>query len=291
MVERTPLAELDDLAIGWLGREAPALIADLLGELNGPRPASGPLADSTLERVRGLVALRGPGRAAAEVPRDLALLQALVGEALARNGGGGEDGEPDGRQELLVRVFGELGAEFTRALLEEREEGEGSDAVTGVEVDEEGALHSELGRLIVEGGRGGPFAVMEIDVDGLRHLNNSAGTEAGDRMLRTVADAAGGILGPGRTLFRRSGDELVAVVPGSEGPAAAALAARVREAVGRALGGDGLRAPVSIGIAAWPAHAADPAELLERAREATYVAKASGHGIALSQAVAGLQRS
>ena len=122
--------------------------------------------------------------------------------------------------------------------------------------------------------------MLELDVDGLRHLNDSAGPEAGDRVMRTVADAAREAIGG--PVFRRGGDELVALVPGSEGPAAAALAAGVREAVAIALGQDPLRSPLSVGVAAWPAHAGDPAQLLERAREATYLAKASGHGVALA---------
>ena len=289
VVERTPLAELDELALGWLGREAPGLIGDLLEELNAPHLAPGLLAESTVRRARALAELRAPGRAA-EVPRDLALLQSLLGEAIARNGGAGEGPEADERQERLVRIFGELQAEFTQALLEERDEREGRDTVTGIE--DELALHEELARMVAAGGRGaGPFSVLEIDVDGLRHLNNSAGNGAGDQLLRTVADTAGRSLGLGGRLFRRAGDELVALVPGSEGPAAAALAAQVREAVGQALGGDAFSAPVSIGVAAWPAHAAEPAQLLDRVREATYVAKSSGQGVALSQAVAGLQRS
>ena len=289
IVERTPLADLDELALGWLGREAPGLIGDLLEELNAPRPATGPLAASTAERARALAALRSHGRAA-EVPRDLALLQALLAEAIDRNAGAGEDAEPDGRREHLVRLFGELQAEFTRALLEERDERDGRDVVTGVE--DELALHEELARMVAAGGRGaGPFSVLEIDVDGLRHLNHSAGADAGDRLLRTVAESTRRTLGMGGRLYRRAGDELVALVPGSEGPAAAALAAQVREAVGHELGGDAASAPVSIGVAAWPAHASESAELLDRVREATYVAKSSGQGVALSQAGPGLQRS
>ena len=285
IVERTPLAELDDLELGWLGREAPALIGELLDELNASRPGAGGLPEPTAARARALASLRAPGRAA-EVPRDLAQLQGLLAEAIARNGGAGDGAGPDARREHLVVLFGELQAEFTRALLEERA---GDDSVSGLE--DELALHEELARMVAAGGRGArPFSVLEIDVDGLRHLNHSAGTDAGDRALRAVAEAARRTLGQGGRLFRRAGDELVALVPGSEGPAATALAAQVRDAAAAALDRDPLTAPVSIGVAAWPAHAAEPAQLLDRAREATYLAKSSGQGVALAAAPA-LQRS
>jgi diguanylate cyclase (GGDEF)-like protein len=286
MVERTPLAELDELAIGWLGREAPVLVGELLDELNSGPLAPGPLPAATAERARALTAMRSPTRAAAEVPRDLALLQSLLAEALARNSGDGVDADP--REEHLVTLFGELQSEFTQALLHERLAAEGRDVVTGGH--DERALRAEIERLLEAGGRGaGPFAVLELDVDGLRHLNSAAGADAGDRVIRAVADAARDAVGG--PIYRREGDELIALVPGSEGPAAAALAAGVREGVARALGEDPLRSPLSIGVAAWPAHAADPDQLLERAREATYIAKSSGHGVALANGAAPLQRS
>lgn len=270
IVERTPLDDLARLDLGWLAREAPAMITALLCQVDATRPSDG---GAWAERCRGLAYMRGPSSAATEVPHDLATLHRLLAQAISRNAAEQGAEELLGRLERLTVLFGEVHSQFAQALVAADEGREGLDPVTGLPGEDE--LGQELAQLVAAGEGGSrPFAVLELDIDGLRHLNASAGEDAGDRLLRALADGAREALG-GR-VFRRSGDELVAVVPGADAATAANLASRLSA---------GTRADgVSIGVAAWPDHAREPRDLLERAREATYAAKASGEGVALPAA-------
>ncbi|MGI8460190.1 MAG: diguanylate cyclase domain-containing protein [Solirubrobacterales bacterium] len=276
IVERTPLEDLGGLDLGWLGREAPRLVGELLAELNSPAPqGTSDLPEPAADRARALIKLRR-SQGAPEVPRDLADLQRLIGEALARNGGAGDAVERSGRLALL---FGELQSAFVDGLLGERSERQGLDPVTGLA--DEGALRAELDRLIDAAATGGlTFSLLELDLDGLRRINTAHGERAGDRLLEAIADALSAVVGvPGR-VFRRSDDELAAIVeiPDLE---AIEIASRLRESLGLLEAEHGIPVSVSIGVASWPAHAAGGADLLERVREATYLAKASGEGVAI----------
>ena len=287
IVERTPLTDLSGIALGWVARQAPALVADLLDDLNASDRGPAELAPSAAACARALVRLREPGTAAAQVPRDLAVLHGLLADAIGRNVGPAAEGELQERSARLIELFGELHAEFSQALVEDHLEYDGRDAVTGLLG--EPAFQDELGRLVAAGPHeGAPFSVLEIDFDGLGRVNVAAGRSAGDRHLRLVADALKHQLGAAGRLFRRDGDELAALLPGSAGPVALTLAKQLRQAA-EGLAAKGMTAPVSIGVAAWPADASDAAELLECVREATYLAKASGEGVA--HAESRLQRS
>ena len=286
IVERTSLGDLSGIALGWLGRQAPALVDDLLEAVNAPPGPDPELPNSAAACARALVRLRDARTAPAEVPRDLAVLQGLLAEAIARNVGPGGEGDLKARNDRLIRIFGALNAEFAQALLAERLERDGRDELTGL--PGERAFQEELWRLVAVGAHERrPFSVLELDLDGLRRVNASAGREAGDRLLAEVADAASQEIGAAGRLFRLDGDELAALVPGTVGPAAVELAGRVRAAASET---NGRAAPaISVGVASWPTHAGEPAELIERVREATYAAKASGQGVALAEP--GLQRS
>ena len=89
-------------------------------------------------------------------------------------------------------------------------------------------------------------------------------------------------------VFRRAGDEFAAILE-IPGPNAVEIAARLRDSLAMLEADHGIPVYVSIGVASWPEHASDPGELLERVREATYLAKATGQGVAMAEAL--LQRS
>lgn len=114
------------------------------------------------------------------------------------------------------------------------------------------------------------FAMISIDVDGLKDLNDSLGHAAGDLLLQQVADACRATLRSGDLLARIGGDEFVAFVPGSSRDAES-IAARMRAAVGR-IYVEGHRASVSIGVAAGRPDD-DPGAVLARADERMYEAK------------------
>lgn len=74
---------------------------------------------------------------------------------------------------------------------------------------------------------GAPFALVFLDVDGLKTVNDTHGHAAGDRLLRAVADAVRAGVRPYDLLVRFGGDEFVCALPGLTAPDAAARMAAV----------------------------------------------------------------
>ncbi len=129
---------------------------------------------------------------------------------------------------------------------------------------------------------GQAFAVVMIDIDDFKHLNDTHGHLIGDRVLREVAAAVKGELRGVDTAARYGGEELVIILPRTELVAAFALAERVRARIADrriAVGADGpvLSVTASFGIAAYPDSGLGSAEdLVRRADRALYRAKRSG---------------
>ncbi len=184
-------------------------------------------------------------------------------------------------------LFGELQAAYLEELLDKRFERDGLDPVTGLAGED--AIRLELDRLIDAASAAGvPLSLLELDVDGLGRINAAHGDQAGDRLLIAIADALRAVVGvPGR-VFRRAGDEFAAILE-IPGPHSVEIASRLRDSLAMLEADHGIPVYVSIGVASWPEHAAESGELLERVREATYLAKATGQGVAMAEAV--LQRS
>ena len=125
---------------------------------------------------------------------------------------------------------------------------------------------------------GSTQAVLFIDVDRFKLINDSLGHRVGDEVLRAVAYRLAGVLSTADTVARFGGDEFTVLLENLPGPGAAA---RTAEAVLRALqpsmraGGRDVSVTVSVGIAiAEPGNA--PADLLAAADIAMYQAKSSG---------------
>ncbi len=112
-------------------------------------------------------------------------------------------------------------------------------------------------------------ALLAIDVDQLKVLNDSQGHEAGDRLLVDLAGALQTALRHGDELFRIGGDEFVAVIDVPSADMAVAIAERLTEAA-RGVGGT-----ISIGVAL-QGNTETPAHTLRRADKALYAAKRSG---------------
>jgi diguanylate cyclase (GGDEF)-like protein/PAS domain S-box-containing protein len=122
-------------------------------------------------------------------------------------------------------------------------------------------------------------AVMFLDLDRFKHVNDSLGHEAGDRMIVELARRLADALRESDTVARQGGDEFVVVLPDLAGPDDAALIARkLLAALSRSLDlcGHEIFPTGSIGIAMYPRDGADGPGLLKAADSAMYRAKAEG---------------
>jgi diguanylate cyclase len=123
---------------------------------------------------------------------------------------------------------------------------------------------------------GEPLAVLYVDLDGFKAANDRGGHDAGDRLLREVAERLQQGLRQGDLVARVGGDEFVALLHGCRDVEAAravadSVRARLRLPFSMA---DGLfRLDASVGIACFPADGADPDTLLAHADRAMYAAK------------------
>jgi diguanylate cyclase (GGDEF)-like protein len=155
----------------------------------------------------------------------------------------------------------------------------GTDPLTGL--PNRSALEEVLDREVGRAGREGrPVAVILLDVDGLKALNDRLGVAAGDHLLRGVAVRAREALRGGDLLARSGGDDFVAVLAGAGEEPAVRVAERVRRAVAGLpfrVDGEDHQVTVSAGIGVMgPGEQLTPAELLRRADERLDEAKRAG---------------
>jgi diguanylate cyclase (GGDEF)-like protein len=127
---------------------------------------------------------------------------------------------------------------------------------------------------------GGRFAVLMLDVDGFKTINDRSGHLVGDRVLRHLADTVRAKLRDADLPCRYGGDEFCVLLPETGLAGARTIAERIRRAVrDRAveLDGERVRTTVSIGLAMFPDHGSGPLTgLLRNADDALYRAKRSG---------------
>ncbi len=127
--------------------------------------------------------------------------------------------------------------------------------------------------------KGEQLAVMFVDLDHFKSINDSLGHDVGDQLLKEVARRIGGVLRKGDTLSRLGGDEFVVILTGLKSAEGAAHVARkIIAALGRRceIAGHVVSAACSIGIAVYPNDAAEAGVLMRHADAAMYVAKSSG---------------
>ncbi|RJF97305.1 diguanylate cyclase domain-containing protein [Noviherbaspirillum saxi] len=123
------------------------------------------------------------------------------------------------------------------------------------------------------------LAVMFMDLDGFKKVNDTIGHDAGDELLKCVAQRLKSTIRASDTVARIGGDEFIVVVPKLYGAdTAAQIATTLVDAVSRpyCIKGRSIKVSTSIGISFYPKHGVSSGELLERADQALNQAKASG---------------
>jgi diguanylate cyclase (GGDEF)-like protein len=156
------------------------------------------------------------------------------------------------------------------------------DALTGL--PNRTFLMRQLGAVLddVEAGQEPGVAVMILDLDGFKAVNDTLGHQQGDVLLIEVAHRLTTAVGTSGTVARLGGDEFAVLVPGlPEEDRVVHVGRRVLQALEERIELDGMKVEVggSLGIALAPLHATDPAGLLKRADMAMYDAKQSSRGL------------
>ena len=119
------------------------------------------------------------------------------------------------------------------------------------------------------------LAVITLNLDRFKHVNDILGYALGDRLLVAVAERLHARMENGALVARLGGDEFSILLPNADAEAAMVMAARIANAFEAPLSFDDQNVDLSasMGIACWPQHALDTDTLLGRAEVAMYVAK------------------
>jgi diguanylate cyclase (GGDEF)-like protein/PAS domain S-box-containing protein len=146
-------------------------------------------------------------------------------------------------------------------------------------------LEDRLGVALAQSQRSGQsLAVVSLDVDRLKVINDTLGHAAGDQLLKAIADRLRNITRDTDTVSRVGGDEFILLMPGgARGPGSGTIGTKILEAFHRPFNIEGreVHASPSIGIAVYPDDGDDAEALLRNADAAMYKAKRRGNGFQL----------
>jgi diguanylate cyclase (GGDEF)-like protein/PAS domain S-box-containing protein len=194
--------------------------------------------------------------------------------------------------ELLLRPLAWRGAELrilaVRDISERKEAAEKiahlafHDALTGL--PNRAVFGDHLARTVAKSGEcDEPVAVLCVDLDGFKAVNDLHGHPAGDALLVAAAQRLRSAVRGHELVARLGGDEFAVIQAGGHQPDhAGLLAGRILEALAEpfAIGLNTVRISGSVGVALFPADAADSESLVKNADMALYRAKAEGRGTA-----------
>jgi diguanylate cyclase (GGDEF)-like protein len=142
-------------------------------------------------------------------------------------------------------------------------------------------FRERLDRALLTASRdGGRLAVLQIDLNRFKAINDTLGHAAGDAVLAAVASRMREVIRASDTVARFGGDEFAVLLPGAEEAGALRVANQIRAMVSPPINLEGRFVTVgaSIGIALYPEQATHADMLLHNADVAMYVAKAAGGG-------------
>jgi diguanylate cyclase (GGDEF)-like protein/PAS domain S-box-containing protein len=142
-------------------------------------------------------------------------------------------------------------------------------------------FRDRLDQALARSGRSGDtLAVLLVDLDSFKQVNDSLGHDAGDELLVQLATRFSEVVRPSDTVARLGGDEFALLLEGVNQAQAVAVADRVLEQAANpvCIAGRELALSASVGIVVHPGGSGDSAELIRHADVAMYAAKETGPG-------------
>lgn len=123
-----------------------------------------------------------------------------------------------------------------------------------------------------------PLALLFLDLDHFKDVNDALGHAAGDALLQEIAHRLKSCVRTSDTVARLGGDEFTALLPDVDGSGAIQVAKKILQSlpVSYVIGGKTLTVTPSIGISLYPDHAPDAATLIQLADGAMYASKQAG---------------
>jgi diguanylate cyclase (GGDEF)-like protein len=283
-LDRASLEEIERLPTGRIVRELPELIGEIAA---AARSEAAPESARHVDWAARLAELTGRGGTLdPQLVRDVTGLQSVMITSLHRQLRTLDPAETLSAIERLTEIFSamQLDAveEVLRVRTRELEWLGTTDELTGLHNDR--FLQQELHDLSgLQRRYGHPFAVLVVDIDGLKRINDAYGSAAGDRALVDVATALGETIRTVDVPVRLEGDEFCILLPNQTATRARSLAERIAAAIETVEGPGGQSLGVAIGVVSCPQHSTDPQELLALADAAMYRAKAAGEPVAVGE--------
>jgi diguanylate cyclase (GGDEF)-like protein/PAS domain S-box-containing protein len=144
-------------------------------------------------------------------------------------------------------------------------------------------LNDRIGQAIASASRrGNKLAILFLDLDGFKHINDSLGHHIGDKLLQSIAERLGSCVRISDTLSRQGGDEFVVLLTLVRQPEDAAITAgRMLQAVAEvhSIDQQDLHVTASIGVSVYPEDGGDADTLIKNADTAMYQAKEKGRQV------------
>lgn len=284
LIEHTPLERIRHLPTDRIAAEVPPLIEEILRAVLAPGEGPEISPGSELHRrVQALAAFRDDGDVTPELPRDIAALETVLLRAVKERLADDPHALIEAA-ERLIRLFAVIQSGLVEDLLDSRSSElewlANTDALTGLYNLR--YLRQQMEHLLgLQQRYGHPFALLLLDVDGLKRVNDSFGHAAGDEMLIGVADAIRAATRSVDVAARIGGDEFCVLAPHQTASRALVLGERLATGIESVETADGANVGVSIGVVACPEHSSDPERLLELADTAMYRAKAGGERVSV----------
>ena len=270
-VNRQGVATLGRLAV----EGAPGCAAELVAMTRRPFTVASVLGHVLTQEIEGRFCYLRPGGVRV-LPLEISGRLLGVLELVGREG----DARFEEDDELHETVSEHLALALNGATLYENLERLAShDPLTGLANHR--ALQDFLHWRIAECDRtGGTMGCIMLDVDHFRDFNEQEGHDAGDEVLRQVAEALRTSVRPYDLAARYGGEEFTVLVPGASAAGVRGLAERLRDRVAArsfvTSGGRAVPITVSAGCAVYPAQGPDAPSLLKAADVALYEAKRAG---------------